>query len=623
MINKYKFPSIDKASLLNSKNKKLISNKSFLSSEQPILFLIANGYAGKNFYQELANKLELEYVEKLPVKINDSKSLANKIGTEIQSRYLFFAYLENKALIIATPDPTKVEEMVENSLPFLVEAPQNIKVKICPLDVVREALSQSAYSISNKLAEDKLKLSQPYLSSYNLIKTKSLKFFIAGFLFFLILLFFYPRPIILIIYIFINLFYFILNPIKFFITLAGFWGESNFKKIPSRTLSNLPSSSLPIYTILIPLKNEKEVAKKLIRNLKAIKYPLEKLDIKIILEVNDTETLAAIKKELNLSKNYTSDILVFDIIKVPLGEISTKPRSLNFALQFARGTLSVIYDAEDQPDPNQLKKVFLTLLDKKLDTLCVQAKLNYYNSKQNILTKLFTMEYSFWFDALLPGLQRWKIPIPLGGTSNHFLTEALRKIGMWDPYNVTEDADLGWRLARLGYSTSMVNSYTLEEANSQTWNWIKQRTRWQKGFLMTLLVHIRTPKKMWRELGPWGFSSSVLLFTTNFFLPVINPLLWLFFLSWYIPKLLGINFIDFGFPDWLEIVGLINLILGNGIYILVHIAGIFKTKKYYLLPSVIFIPFYWFLISFASYRAIWQIFKNPYSWEKTTHGLAK
>ena len=623
MSNKYRFPVFDRKKILSDRNKDLASNKSFLNSKEPVLFMIANNLAGRDFYRNTAKRLGLEYITSLPVKINDSKSLTNRIGTEIQSRYLFFAYLEgNKKLVIATPDPTQAEIMIENTLPFLIEKPEEIQIKICPLQKIREALVQSTYLVSNELAENRLKSNSPHLSSYNLIKDKGLKFFGFSFLLFVIFFIFFPYPIFLAIYVFINVFYFTLNPIKFIISMVGIFSKN--VSISNRKVSRLPTDNLPIYTILLPMKNEEEVAAKLIRHLRKMDYPPEKLDIKIITEVDDTKTLKAVKKELKLSTGHYPDDLIFDIIKVPKGEVSTKPRSLNFALQFARGSLSVIYDAEDRPDPYQLKKVFATFLDQKLDNLCVQAKLNYYNSRQNMLTRFFTMEYSFWFDALLPGLQKWKIPIPLGGTSNHFLTEALKKIGMWDPYNVTEDADLGWRLARLGYTTSMVDSYTFEEANSQIWNWIKQRTRWQKGFLMTLLVHIRTPKRMWKELGPWGFFSSIILFTTNFFLPVINPLLWAFFLLSYLPRIAGLELFSFGLPHWLETVGLANLIFGNGVYILTHAVGILKIKKYHLLPLTIFIPFYWFLISFASFRAIWQILnKDPYHWEKTTHGLVK
>lgn len=621
MFTEYDLPSFDRKNLLGENAQGLLNNQSFINTTQPILWLVANGYAQNtdNYYHKVADSLDLEFLGEIPVKINDSNSLANKVGTEIQSKYCFFTYMQNETLVIATADPTPIEEMLENVLPFLTKKPAAVQVKISPHTVIRQALAQSSYLVSNKLAESRLKETKSHLSSYAIFNQNTSRIFLIILILFFIFFAIFPYPMFLGIYIFINIFYFLLNPVKFFITLAGI--AKKLPDITSDNLKSLPDENLPIYTVLIPLKNEQSVASSLITHLKKLDYPKDKLDIKVITEVDDEETLQEIRKQLNLSSDHTSDSLVFDLIKVPQGTISTKPRSLNFALQFARGTVSVIYDAEDRPEVDQLKKAYFTFLDKKLDTLCIQGKLNYYNSRQNILTRFFTLEYSFWFDVLLPGLQAWKIPMPLGGTSNHFLTETLRKIGMWDPYNVTEDADIGWRLSRLGYSTSMVNSYTWEEANSKLWNWVKQRTRWQKGFLMTLLVHLRTPFRMWKELGPWGFFSSILLFTTNFFLPVINPFLWVLFLGWYIPLIFGLTYINLPIPRWLQIAGLVNLIFGNGVYMFTHAVGILKIKRYDLLIFVPFLPLYWFLLSFASYRAIFQIFRKPYHWEKTTHGL--
>lgn len=616
----YDLPSIKKEDLISQKNKELLEDPSFAKTDQPVLWQQAHGLVEKRskYYQHLATKLQLEHVDSLPYKINDSHSLANKVGSENLSKLLFFPYTEGKELVIATPDPFKVQEMVENTLPFLVKRPESISVKICSLSVLRKALQQSSYVVTNQQAENRLIIRNPGLSSHNVF-SKGYNPILGGMLLGLLALtIINPYLSFLSMYIFINIFYFLLNPVKFFISLGGILIK--VPKFTPHTLDSIPEEDLPMYTVLVPLKNEASVVKKLISNLRKIKYPADKLDIKITLEVDDYETIAAIENEIDFNNDHAADTAMFEIVKVPTGELSTKPRSLNFALQFARGTICVIYDAEDKPDPYQLKTAYHTLIDKKLDTLCVQGKLNFYNSRKNLLTRFFTIEYSFWFDILLPGLQHWNIPIPLGGTSNHFLTESLRKIGMWDPYNVTEDADLGWRLSRLGYSTTMMNSYTYEEASSQLWSWIKQRTRWQKGFLTTILVHLKSPQKIRRELGNWGFYSSALLFTTNFFLPVINPMLWILFLLWYVPLAFGIQLINFPVPHWLEIVGAINLFFGNGVYMLTNAVGVMKIKRYDLLWMIPLLPLYWFLLSFASYRAIWQVFTNPYGWEKTTHG---
>lgn len=595
-----------------------------MTTDQPILWLVARGLVEDvdHFYQKIARLLGLRYIDELPVNINDSGSLAHKIGAEVQSKYLFFAYRKDGFVTIATPDPTLGNDMLENTLPFLLEKPREVRFAICPVSVVREAILQSSYGASTRVAESTLKEGKPSLSSYAIFNHTFVRVLLLLFLLSVVICFFFPYASFFAIYVFINMFYFVLNPVRFFITLAG--AKSRLPVVTNEQVTALRDENLPIYTLLLPMKHEAAVAGELINHLKKMQYPPDRLDIKIVAEVDDTETIDAVRKELSLQNNHTADSAIFDFIKVPVGSISTKPRSLNFALQFARGSVCVIYDAEDKPDVYQLKKAYATFLDQKLDTLCVQGKLNYYNSRQNILTRLFSMEYSFWFDALLPGLQKWHIPLPLGGTSNHFITDSLRRIGMWDPYNVTEDADIGWRLSRLGYKTAMVDSYTLEEASSTLWQWIKQRTRWQKGFLMTLLVHTRTPGKMWQELGPWGFMSSLVLFTTNFFLPVVNPLLWFLFFLWYIPLLFGLPGIGFlTIPFWLEIAGLVNLLFGNGVYLFIHALGVIKIKRYDLLPLLPLLPLYWFLISFASFRALWQIVKDPYQWEKTPHGLGK
>jgi cellulose synthase/poly-beta-1,6-N-acetylglucosamine synthase-like glycosyltransferase len=599
----------------------LTHHPEFLHTDFPLLWLIANGHTTSTpeIYQLIAKLYHLTYLDHLPVKLNDSSSLANKVGSPTCAKYHFFPYLQGDELVIATADPFSLPQMLRHTHVFLPQPPKRTTIAICPLLTIRRHLLQSAYQLNADQAQSRLQTNRPHLSSHNALRPSLLLISILIIVTLSTTLLLFPSTTILVLFILFNLAYFALNPLKILVTSTGMFRKS--PDIPHHQCQQLPNNHLPTYTLLIPLKNEVAVASNLIDHLRRIQYPSDKLDIKIITEVNDTKTQQSILDNLHQQHPGHPDTVIFDLIKVPLGSISTKPRSLNFAIQFATGDMCVIYDAEDRPDPYQLKKAYLTFLEHQLNTLCVQGKLNYYNPHQNLLTRFFTIEYSFWFDVLLPGLQAWRIPIPLGGTSNHFLTNNLRQIGLWDPYNITEDADLGWRLSRLGYQTAMMNSYTLEEANSRLWNWIKQRTRWQKGFLITLLVHLRTPRAMWRELGPWGTFSSIIIFTTNFFLPVINPLLWLVFLLWITSIFTNYNLLPFTIPSYLYLITTINLFFGNGAYLLTHLAGVIKSKKYELLPLVPLLPLYWFLISFASYRAIWQIFFAPFKWEKTQHGL--
>ncbi len=250
----------------------------------------------------------------------------------------------------------------------------------------------------------------------------------------------------------------------------------------------VPESELPTYTVLVPLYKEREIADKIVSAALSLDYPREKLDVKLLLEEDDDETRRAVEG-MDLPG-------CVEVVIVPKGLPRTKPRACNHGLERARGEFLVIYDAEDRPDRDQLKKAVsifrqLERTRKARKVVCLQAKLNYYNPRQNWLTKFFTLEYTQWFDLFLPGLHVLGVPIPLGGTSNHFRTDALRELGGWDPFNVAEDCDLGMRLYKKGYRTAVFDSTTWEEANSDLGNWIRQRSRWVKGYVQTHLVHTR------------------------------------------------------------------------------------------------------------------------------------
>jgi cellulose synthase/poly-beta-1,6-N-acetylglucosamine synthase-like glycosyltransferase len=249
----------------------------------------------------------------------------------------------------------------------------------------------------------------------------------------------------------------------------------------------------------------------------------------------------------------------------------------------------------------------------------VQAALNYWNATGNWLTRMFTTEYSFWFDYMLPGLDRLRLPIPLGGTSNHFRTAALRSLGGWDPFNVTEDADLGICAAALGKTVGVINSTTFEEANTAPGNWVRQRSRWIKGYQQTLLVHLRHPLKLVRTAGLRQTLAFALLIggtpVTFLFTP---PLYLLFVVSLLLPPAV----LDGLFPGWVLWVSLFNLVVGNGLMIYVSMMGAFKRRRYSLVLWALLNPVYWILHSIASYKAVWQLITKPHYWEKTLHGLS-
>lgn len=426
----------------------------------------------------------------------------------------------------------------------------------------------------------------------------------------------------------INLFYFVTNPVKLYITIRGF-RQGKQINVSKEELKSIKDEELPLYTIFIPLYKESEMLPHLLSNISKLDYPHNKLDVKIIMEEEDEETIQAAKKlglvAGDMKKGEGEPKVVnlpkesLDVVIVPGADIKTKPRACNFALKKATGEFCVVYDAEDNPEPDQLKKAVCAFHRLEKHYICLQAKLNYYNSTQNILTKWFTLEYNFWFDYYLPGLVSINAPVPLGGTSNHFRTEALKEIGGWDPYNVTEDADLGMRIHRHRLKTAVLDSYTLEEANSKLWNWIRQRSRWQKGYVQTFLVYMRHPLRLLKETGVRSFLLFQLTFGGNFYLPLLNPLLWL------------VTIVAFGFKGTfsflffypIPIIALFNLVVGNSIYIIIHLYAAIKTRKYFLIPYAIFIPLYWALISIGCWKGTIQLITKPFYWEKTVHALYK
>jgi cellulose synthase/poly-beta-1,6-N-acetylglucosamine synthase-like glycosyltransferase len=378
-----------------------------------------------------------------------------------------------------------------------------------------------------------------------------------------------------------------------------------------KIIKNLSNAELPVYSVLVPVFRETSVLKQLLRALVRLNYPVDKLDIKIIVEETDTTMRRALRK-YDLPPH-------FEVIAVPQGRPQTKPRALNYALQFCRGSLLTIYDAEDVPEPNQLREVVrkFSTADEKL--ACLQAQLTFYNPNENWLTRQFTAEYATLFGLILPALASLNLPLPLGGTSNHFRTHTLRKIGGWDPYNVTEDADLGLRLARLGFRTGVVDSLTYEEANTQLFNWLQQRARWLKGFMQTWLVHMRNPVKIARELGPTGFwvlqSFTAGIFLSALFHPfLIAATIWLL--------IVNPTYVSF-LTTALATLNLEVFVLGYGVAMLAGTKALRQLglKRWWF--TIATMPVYWLLMSLAAWLALWQFIFSPFQWNKTEHGLSK
>ncbi|MDD2858691.1 MAG: glycosyltransferase [Candidatus Nanopelagicales bacterium] len=390
--------------------------------------------------------------------------------------------------------------------------------------------------------------------------------------------------------------------------------------LPAFWRPELDDDELPIYTILIPAYNEENIVDKVLAHIDALDYPQSKLDVLLLLEEDDTATLEAARRAR--PPEYVR------ILVVPAGDPQTKPRACNYGMMFARGEFVVIYDAEDRPHPRQLRVAVAAFRKAEFETkyiradrplICVQASLNYFNADYNLLTRMFAIEYSFWFDAMLPGLDDTGIPLPLGGTSNHFYTQRLREIGNWDPYNVTEDADLGLRSYAEGYRVSVIDSTTWEEACSRTRPWIRQRTRWTKGYLVTTAVNSRNPLKFYRETG---FAGLVGLFGLILGTPIaflLYPVALGFFLITYI----GVQFIDLNLPEWTLVFGVMTMVFGNLMMIVASGVTAYTRYGWRIAIYAVFAPVYWFMHAFAAWRALLQLITNPFHWEKTPHGLTE
>lgn len=377
-------------------------------------------------------------------------------------------------------------------------------------------------------------------------------------------------------------------------------------------LREVNPESLPVYSILVPLYREDKVLPALLSKLSALDYPAGRLQVLLLIEEDDELTRAALgRTELDAR---------FEVVLIPPSEPRTKPKACNVGLAYAEGEFCVIYDAEDRPEPDQLRKAVAAFHALPQWVVCVQAELQYWNPWTNWLTRCFAAEYALNFSLVLRGLDRFRLPIPLGGTSNHFRSEALRELGAWDPYNVTEDADLGMRIARRGWGVRMMISVTEEEANSRVGNWIRQRSRWIKGYYQTWLVHMRSPLRLWADLGSRQFFAFQLTLGFPVLTGLLNPVFWALTAVYLVT---GPAHISALFPSVVLYLGVFAMLLGNLLMVYSMMAGCMDRGLYGAVRSMIAIPVYWGLISVAAYKALIQLLRpsRRHYWELTEHGL--
>jgi len=372
----------------------------------------------------------------------------------------------------------------------------------------------------------------------------------------------------------------------------------------------LPEAELPRFSVLVPLYHEAAVVPHLLAALTDLRWPRDRLEVLLLVEEEDAATRAALAAAA-LPTGVRVEV-------VPDGRPRTKPRACNHGLALATGELLVVFDAEDRPEPDQLLRAaaaFRILPDR---VACLQARLQADRRGRGLAALGFAIDYAVWFDLYLPGLHALKAPIPLGGTSNHFRTAALRSVGGWDAWNVTEDADLGVRLARHGLDTAVIDSTTWEEAPSRWLPWLRQRSRWMKGWWQTALVHTRHPLALLRDLGPWRTAWWLATIPGQVLAALAAPACWL---------LLAIGWSQ-GWPladadrPWTSalLVAATALLLANALFIALTALAAWRRGRILGACLSPLLPLYWLAVSAAAWRGVLQFHRDPFKWEKTPHG---
>lgn len=365
---------------------------------------------------------------------------------------------------------------------------------------------------------------------------------------------------------------------------------------------------LPTVSLMVALYRESDIAPRLVARLGKLDYPQHLLDVLLVVEAEDHQTRAALDR---------ADLPPWmRMVLVPEGSVKTKPRALNFALDHCRGSIVGVYDAEDAPEPDQIRKVVERFHARGPQVACLQGRLDFYNPRVNWFSRGFTIEYAAWFRLFLPGIARLGLAVPLGGTTLFFRRAVLEELGRWDAHNVTEDADLGIRIARRGYRTELIDTTTFEEANCRPRSWVKQRSRWIKGFMMTWLTHMRDPALLWRELGPRKFLGFQLLLAGSVLQALLAPVLWSF---WLVPFGLHHPAADLLGPTgfgllWKLFLTVEVITIGFGI------AGLRRTAHRLSPLWVPTLTLYYPLATAAAYKAAWEMLTQPFYWDKTTHG---
>jgi cellulose synthase/poly-beta-1,6-N-acetylglucosamine synthase-like glycosyltransferase len=562
-------------------------------------FLIRNDLVSAEvLYRALASMLNVPFTSEL---LSIARSFDGETLMEAEMGQLEGSDPEPR-FVMAPTGRSFVALLVSASAEAVRLKDENI-ILTTPYNFARSVRLQYGHSIANK-AVHKIKNHAPYLSACQ-VGMKRTSILVLAILIGLLLCATIP-----------NFWYLFVFSLTLFPGIPSIILKSMaLKHSTCPPLSNLilADHELPSYTILVPLYREQKIIPQLIERLKRINYPKAKLDIKILVEIDDIETRMSIMMQ-QLSA-------IFDVIVCPAMSPRTKPRALNIGLAYAKSDYIVVYDAEDEPDPNQLKKAATSFYYANRKFGCVQCRLAIDNINDSWISRMFALEYAGLFDALLLGMSKARQPIPLGGTSNHFRRETLEACLAWDSWNVTEDADLGLRLARLGYETIVIDSTTLEEAPNTIKAWTNQRTRWLKGWMQTAIVLSRpiTVNGI-KTYGMMQFQISVICLasiTTALFNPWLVAYLGFIFA-------LPLTDASFSLFEWIQWNVICWVVLFQcGVTYLTLKIGAYRRGLTFYLSDFLGLALYSLLKCFAAWRALWEFIVAPSLWRKTDHGKAR
>ena len=380
--------------------------------------------------------------------------------------------------------------------------------------------------------------------------------------------------------------------------LAAFFATAPVEE--ARAIPMVP----PVISVLIPLFREGDVTRRLLARLTRLDYPRDSLDIRLVVEAGDAVTAQALDG-IRLPHWIT-------VVRVPPGPVQTKPRAMNHALDGCRGEIVGIWDAEDAPAPDQLRRVAERFAAAPADLACLQGRLRLDPTGRGWLAQCFALEYAVWFGLILPGLARMGLPVPLGGTTVFIRRHALEAVGGWDAHNVTEDADLGIRLYRHGWRTDLVDTETVEEPTQRPVAWVRQRSRWLKGYAVTWWVHARRPSRLVADLGVRGALGVHVLFLGALAQFTLAPFLWLFWTA-----AAGASVLPLPASALWAFTGLFLLSEATGLALYALAARRTGRLSRALLGPTMLI--YFPLATLAAWKALIELAVAPFYWDKTDH----